>query len=345
MGRNPIDRYLTTCAPPHTVADIFPRNCAEVRILQDADENDVPSTTTDIPPDATSSSSSVAGDDVPAAAPVEEPAGVPSQNEGGASPPAGSHGKTIVGYYAVSSPAYFIVRSFVRVAMVIVQHGIVLFPLHSPTTHYIAKSHGNGTTGTTKRRPRAWTLRKYKGVRFLLSLSAVARNSYISSTSARSCTVLLRSVHYLVNFAFFQTDTSGAIWGTDSWADPIVLFGPYNWNPTEGSRERCSWDGPSTKSCNTHDDERGLIHLVKSAGAEIYPSLGGWTLSDAFPAMAADSTARATFAQNCIDLIVEYDFDGRGTSRILSLCRLLLLFSNLASFFSVSPPFPERDRH
>ena len=114
MGRNPIDRYLTTCAPPHTVADIFPRNCAEVRILQDADENDVPSTTTDIPPDATSSSSSVAGDDVPAAAPVEEPAGVPSQNEGGASPPAGSHGKTIVGYYAVSSPAYFIVRSLVR---------------------------------------------------------------------------------------------------------------------------------------------------------------------------------------------------------------------------------------
>jgi hypothetical protein len=178
MGRNPIDRYLTTCAPPHTVADIFPRNCAEVRILQDADENDVPSTTTDIPPDATSSSSSVAGDDVPAAAPVEEPAGVPSQNEGGASPPPGSHGKTIVGYYAVSSPAYFIVRSFVR------RDGDCAtwhcsFPLHSPTTHYIAKSLGNGTTGTTKRRPRAWTLRKFKGVRFLLSLSAVARNSYI----------------------------------------------------------------------------------------------------------------------------------------------------------------------
>ena len=84
-----------------------------MRILQDADENDVPSTTTDIPPDATSSSSSVAGDDVPAAAPVEEPAGVPSQNEGNTFP-SGSHGKTIVGYYAVSSPAYFIVRSLVR---------------------------------------------------------------------------------------------------------------------------------------------------------------------------------------------------------------------------------------
>jgi chitinase len=75
--------------------------------------------------------------------------------------------------------------------------------------------------------------------------------------------------------------------------------------------ERCSWDGPSNKACNHHDYEKGLIHLVKAAGAEIYPSLGGWTLSDAFPKMAADATARATFAQNCVDLIVEYDFDGR----------------------------------
>ena len=34
------------------------------------------------------------------------------------------------------------------------------------------------------------------------------------------------------------------------------------------------------------------------------------TLSDPFPAMAADSTARANFAQNCIDLVKAYNFDG-----------------------------------
>ncbi len=27
-----------------------------------------------------------------------------------------------------------------------------------------------------------------------------------------------------VNYAFFQTDVSGNIWGTDSWADPITLL-------------------------------------------------------------------------------------------------------------------------
>ena len=113
-----------------------------------------------------------------------------------------------------------------------------------------------------------------------------------------------------VNFAFFQTDTAGGIWGTDSWADPIVLFGPYNWNPTEGSLKYCSWDGPATKNCNNHEYEKGLIHLAHAAGAEVYPSLGGWTLSDAFPAMASDANARATFARNCVNLIVEYGFDG-----------------------------------
>lgn len=50
--------------------------------------------------------------------------------------------------------------------------------------------------------------------------------------------------------------------------------------------------------------------MVHAAGGEIYPSLGGWTLSDPFPAMAASATARARFAQNCVDLILEYDFDG-----------------------------------
>ena len=113
-----------------------------------------------------------------------------------------------------------------------------------------------------------------------------------------------------VNFAFFQTNSRGDVWGTDSWGDPNVLFGPYNWNSGPGSRRYCSWDGPNTKACNNHDYEKGLIHLVHAAGAELYPALGGWTLSDAFPVMAASSTARANFAQNCVDLITEYGFDG-----------------------------------
>eukprot|EP00581_Thalassiosira_minuscula_P005354 CAMPEP_0183742588 /NCGR_PEP_ID=MMETSP0737-20130205/64777_1 /TAXON_ID=385413 /ORGANISM="Thalassiosira miniscula, Strain CCMP1093" /LENGTH=1396 /DNA_ID=CAMNT_0025978175 /DNA_START=206 /DNA_END=4396 /DNA_ORIENTATION=- len=113
-----------------------------------------------------------------------------------------------------------------------------------------------------------------------------------------------------VNFAFFQTDTQGNMWGTDSWADPNLLFGPYNWNPSPGSKQYCSWDSATKKACNSHNYEQGLIYLVHAAGAEIYPSIGGWTLSDPFPEMAASATARARFAQKCVELINEYDFDG-----------------------------------
>jgi len=113
-----------------------------------------------------------------------------------------------------------------------------------------------------------------------------------------------------VNFAFFQVDSSGNIWGTDSWADPQVLYGPQNWNPAPGAAEQCSWTSPTGKSCSVHKTEEGLIGLAHAAGAQVYPSLGGWTLSDAFVPMAADPVSRAIFADKCVELIQDYDFDG-----------------------------------
>jgi chitinase len=109
-----------------------------------------------------------------------------------------------------------------------------------------------------------------------------------------------------VNFAFFQPDANGNIFGTDSWGDPLALFGPQNWMGTT----HCSWDGPNQKTCNKHQYEKGLISLVHAAGGEIYPSIGGWTLSDQFPAVAASATARTNFANQCVELIKDYDFDG-----------------------------------
>jgi chitinase len=40
------------------------------------------------------------------------------------------------------------------------------------------------------------------------------------------------------------------------------------------------------------------------------PSLGGWSLSDPFPAMAANEQSRLNFADNCIKLVEEMNFDG-----------------------------------
>ena len=68
----------------------------------------------------------------------------------------------------------------------------------------------------------------------------------------------------------------------------------YKWNPTKESKEYCLWDGPASKNCNNQEYQKGLIHLAHAARLEVYLSLGVWTLSDAFPAMAADATARAT---------------------------------------------------
>lgn len=117
-----------------------------------------------------------------------------------------------------------------------------------------------------------------------------------------------------VNFAFFQTDEEGNIWGTDEWADPRVLFGDVDASKGECSagqpKCRCSWVEPQYKSCMYHKEQTGLIWLTHQARGDIYPSIGGWTLSDAFPPMAADATSRKIFARNCRDLILDYGFDG-----------------------------------
>jgi chitinase len=112
------------------------------------------------------------------------------------------------------------------------------------------------------------------------------------------------------NFAFFQITTDGDIFGTDSWADPICLFGPYDWMAEDGFKY-CSWDAPGEPpKCGYHNYQEGLLYLAHKAGAEVYPSIGGWSLSDPFPAMAANPTARKHFASQCVELIKSYNFDG-----------------------------------
>jgi len=89
-----------------------------------------------------------------------------------------------------------------------------------------------------------------------------------------------------------------------------VLYGPFDWSGS--GTEYCSWDGPGEPpNCAAHtNEEGGLIQLSHEAGVEVYPSIGGWTLSDHFPKLAADPAARQKFAENCVKLIEDYDFDG-----------------------------------
>lgn len=71
-----------------------------------------------------------------------------------------------------------------------------------------------------------------------------------------------------INFAFFQPDTQGNLYGTDSWGDPLVLYGPYNYSPQPGETCFNSWVNPGAKVCNHHQYEKGLIHLVHEAGGK-----------------------------------------------------------------------------
>jgi len=58
-------------------------------------------------------------------------------------------------------------------------------------------------------------------------------------------------------------------------------------------------------------NKEGLIYLAHASGAEIYPSIGGWTLSGSFFTVAADVDKRRRFARECVGLIdiEDYGFD------------------------------------
>ena len=96
---------------------------------------------------------------------------------------------------------------------------------------------------------------------------------------------------YQVNFAFFQPDVDGNVWGTDEWADPAVLFGDIDYTrgsipgtggcagPEESPDCKCHRTGRGETACAYRlGGTTGLIHAVHEAGREIYPSIGGWTL-------------------------------------------------------------------
>jgi len=103
------------------------------------------------------------------------------------------------------------------------------------------------------------------------------------------------SKYTIINYSFFQTDKEGNLFGTDAWADSILLRGKYDYgNPVQPAYY------PNTS----------MIDLAHVAGAKVIVSIGGWTLSETFPTVAADPAKRANFAHNCVLALQRYGFDG-----------------------------------
>lgn len=98
----------------------------------------------------------------------------------------------------------------------------------------------------------------------------------------------------ILNYSFFQTDTLGNLEGTDPWADTLLLRGRINWSKPQPAYY------PNTS----------LVDFAHLWGVKVMVSIGGWTLSDNFPAVADDPARRAHFAHECVRLIKDYQFDG-----------------------------------
>ena len=102
------------------------------------------------------------------------------------------------------------------------------------------------------------------------------------------------SKYSIINYCFFKPELNGTISNTDAWADENLLQGQINWNTF-----------PVSYYPNT-----SVIDLAHNAGTKVYVSIGGWTMSDNFPTIAASPALRAKFASECNRLIKFYHFDG-----------------------------------
>ena len=100
------------------------------------------------------------------------------------------------------------------------------------------------------------------------------------------------SKYTILNYCFMSPETDGSISMTDPWADENLLNGEIDW--VNGGY-----------IANT-----SIIDIAHNNGVKVLPSIGGWTLSNNFPAIAADPIKRATFAQACVELIDSFNFDG-----------------------------------
>lgn len=112
----------------------------------------------------------------------------------------------------------------------------------------------------------------------------------------RSNLVNPKSIDYskytILNYSFFKPLPDGSIAQTDSWADENILKGDHDWN------------------LGGYKPNTSLIDLAHKNGVKVMVSIGGWTLSNDFPTIAADPVARQKFADECVRLLKEFNFDG-----------------------------------
>jgi chitinase len=102
------------------------------------------------------------------------------------------------------------------------------------------------------------------------------------------------SKYTIINYCFFNPQPNGDIVTGDSWADENLLMGQINWSTT-----------PPSYYPNT-----SIVDLAHNNNVKVLISVGGWTWSNNFPAIAANPATRAHFAHSCNELVRQYNLDG-----------------------------------
>lgn len=114
------------------------------------------------------------------------------------------------------------------------------------------------------------------------------------------------SKYSIINYAFLYPNADGSIAITDPWGDKNLLLGTINWSVSPaGYDSQYDLGNPAYHNPNT-----SLIYHAHQNNTPVLISLGGWTLSNDFPGVAADPVKRSNFAHWCNKLIRTYHIDG-----------------------------------
>lgn len=96
-----------------------------------------------------------------------------------------------------------------------------------------------------------------------------------------------------IQYAFLKPESDGRVTSFDEYADEQILLGEMVWSPKE-----------------YHDSTTSLIYLAHKNNVKVLASIGGWTGSDNFPALAGSAATRSNFCSNVRALVEQYGFDG-----------------------------------
>jgi len=114
----------------------------------------------------------------------------------------------------------------------------------------------------------------------------------------------------------FRVDMHGNVFEGNSTADSNVLLGPIvpqSEKPVEeGFLFRCSHNGPTRRHCAPRYSELGLVERLHHADKQILVSISsiGLQKDNSFVVVSANASARQVFAEQSVNLLVDYGFDG-----------------------------------